>query len=103
MPLPESHCVGQRCAATDNTAGSLDVGPVIEECIDYINVIAAGGPVERGLGVASRKQGIDFGPISDQCDHGRYIVRKVSRPVSGYVEQRTLTVYPSLREAAVFA
>ena len=62
-----------------------------------------GSPVQRRLRMLANKRGVDAGAVRNQCSHGCFTVWKVARPVSGYVEQRTLPVDPCCREAGVFS
>ncbi len=48
--------------------------------------------MQWSLRMVAKKLGIDLGAVRDQCGHNCFTVRKMARPVSGYVEQRALSV-----------
>jgi hypothetical protein len=73
---------------------------MIEQRIQRSNVIAAGRPMQRGLGMTANERSVHIGAVGQEGCHGRR-TRPVARPICGYVEQRPLTVYPGLREIGI--
>jgi hypothetical protein len=88
LPLRERSRIGEGGAAGNDGAGRLDVGTGVDEGIEGLDVVAAGGPVERRLGVRPGEPGVDVSPGFDQRGDGRRHVGEVARPVRRDVQQR---------------
>ena len=58
------------------------------ERVEHVDVVAARGPVQRSLGVATDETRIHVGIRVDQHPDGRRAVRTMPRPVGEHVEQR---------------
>ena len=89
LPLPERRRVGERRAAADHRSARLDVGAGVEQGVERRDVVAAGGPVQRCLGVrAASKAGVDVGSGSDEGRDDGGAVGMVPGPVRRDVQER---------------
>ena len=66
LPLPEGDGVGHRGAAADHGAVGFDVGAGVEQRVERLDVVAAGRPVQRRLGVRAGEARVDVGARGDQ-------------------------------------
>ena len=88
VPLTEGGGVVQGSSAADDCAGRLDVRTGVEQRVENLDVVAAGGPVQRGLGVGAVEAGVDVGAGGDEHADDGGSVGVVAGPVSGDVQQR---------------
>ena len=87
-PLAERDGVGERGPAGDHRAAGLDVRTRVEERVERLDVVVAGRPVQRRLGVGAREAGTGVGARRDEePDLGRRLGH-VPGPVGEDVEQR---------------
>jgi len=86
--LSKGDRVGQRGAAVDHRAIGFEVGARVEQRIENLDVIAAGGPVKRCLAVRAGERGVDVGSRGDQEAHRLPGVGEVPRPVRSDVQER---------------
>jgi len=92
-PLPERHRIRERRAAPDYSAGSLDIRAVIEQRIERLDIVAAGRPVKRRLGMAPFECCVHVGAVRYQNRHNGPYVRKVAGPVRRHVEQGSTSAF----------
>lgn len=62
--LGERDRVGQRCPLADHPTRCLDVGSGVQEGVEHSHVIAARGPVQRGLRVRPGETALTSAPAS---------------------------------------
>ena len=90
-PVAETARVGERRPAPEHGARRGDVGAGVEQGIEDVDVVAAGGPVQRRLGVGVEAAGrTRVGAGGHDAPHDLGPVREVTRPVRRRVEQRAV-------------
>ncbi len=101
-PSGKGDGVGERGQTTDDSTESLDIGSVIEQGVEGVDIVAAGGPVEGRFGmVHAESRGIDLGAVGDQRGDGLASVEEVAGPVGGDVEGSPLAVGSGSGEGGV--
>src|SRR6202171_5566572 len=100
-PLPEGDGVSQWRATTNDPATCFDVRAMIEQDIEYGNVIGAGSPMKGRFRMAAYEGCVDIGARQDPFPHAGGVIRKVAGPVRGDVEERALSVDRGAHEVAV--
>jgi len=92
-PVSEAGSIRERSSAAEDCAGCLDIGSCIEQCIEDGDVVAAGGPVQRRLGVmAELAVGIDIATGRYQTSDNRRPVGKVPWPICRRMQQRPIAI-----------
>ena len=81
----------------EDGAGRLDVGAGTEERVEDLDVVAAGGPMQRGHRVGAGEAGVDLGARRDQHADNRGAIGMVAGPVDGDVQQRGRYVLDGVR------
>ena len=101
-PSGEGYGVGQGRSAADYASGGFNVGSVVEQGVERFEVVAAGGPVEGGLGmVHAEGPGIDGRAVGDQGLDCLSNVGEMAGPVGGDVEESSLAVRPGCGQGGV--
>ena len=77
-----------RRATTDHRAARLDVRALVEQGVQHLDIVAAGRPMQRRLGVRPGEPSIDVRACIDQRPDRLGAVREVARPVGHDVQQR---------------
>ena len=81
VPLAECGGIGVRGAAAGDGAGCFDVGTCSYQCVNSVDVVAAGGPVQQCFGVATDAGCVGIGAGRGQRVDDRRDDRVVAGPV----------------------
>ncbi len=101
-PGGEGDGVGEGREAADDTSEGFDVGSVIEKGVEGVNVVGAGGPMERRFGMGQAEgAGVDFGSVGDEGRDGLANVGEMAGPIGGNVEEGAVAVGPGGGEGGV--
>ena len=97
-PLTERDGVRQRAVAVDHRPWRLDVRPGLDERVEHLDVVAAGRPMQRPLGVPSAERRVDVRARRDEPGHDRATVGEIARPVGRDVQRRSLVAASRVHE-----
>ena len=89
-PLADRDGIGEGTPAVDHRPWRLDVRARLDQRVEHLDVVTAGGPMQPPFGVRTTERGVDVRARRDKRGHDRATVGKVARPVGEHMQRGAL-------------